>query len=98
MELNTLADFVNWLAGPGLPYFVAVIMSLIAAKFPAWNNLAREIKIVVPVVLAVVFAFVFRALNVPAIVENVDLNFAYNIIIFYLASQAQHARNDPHYG
>ncbi len=98
MELTTLSDFINWLAGPGLPYFVGVILSLLASKFPAWNNLPREIKIAVPVVLAVVSAFAFRALNVPEIVNNPDLNFAYNIIIFYLASQAQHERNTLRFG
>lgn len=91
--MENLQDFMNWMAGPGIVYLVGIVMSMIAHKFPNWNNLAREIKIVVPVVLAVAIAFIVRALNIPEIVNNSDLNFAFYAILYYLATQKQHEAN-----
>jgi hypothetical protein len=69
-------------------------MSLIASRFPQWDKLPKEVKIAVPVILAVAFAFVVRLIAVPEILQNNDLNFAFNTIIFYLSTQAQNDRNN----
>jgi hypothetical protein len=88
------SSFMNWLAGPGLPYFVGLVMSLIASRFPQWDKLPKEVKIVTPIALAVAFAFVVRLISIPSILQNGDLNFAFNVIIFYLSSQVQNDRNN----
>jgi hypothetical protein len=88
------SSFMNWMAGPGIAYLVGIVMSLVASKFVWWNSLAKEIKIVTPIVLSVVFAFAIRALNVPEIVNNPDLNFAFYAIIFYLSTQKQNEANN----
>lgn len=91
--MENLQDFMNWMAGPGIVYLVGIVMSLIASKFPQWDNLAREIKIVVPVVLAVAIGFAVRALNIPVITNDPNLNFAFYTILYYLATQKQHEAN-----
>lgn len=91
---ENFSEFVVWLAGPGLPYFVGIVMSILASRIPAWDKLPTEVKATVPFVLAVVFGFAVRALNVPAIVNDPNINFAFNTIIFYLSTQAQYDRNN----
>jgi len=93
MDFQTLSDFLSWLSFAGLPWFVGIVVSLLASRVELWNKLPSDVKAFVIPCIAVIFAFVFRSLNVPFIVDNPDVNFAYQVILFYLSSQKQHDRN-----
>lgn len=92
LPFETVTELITWLSGPGLPYVTGLVMSLLASNFRAWATLPSFIKSSAPFVLAVVFAYVFKFLNVPAFVNDINVNFIFNVVIFYLSTQAQYER------
>lgn len=90
LPFETVTEMITWLSGPGLPYVTGIVMSLLASNIKAWASLPSFVKSVTPFVLAVVFAYVFKFLNVPAFVNDINVNFIFNVVIFYLSTQKQY--------
>jgi hypothetical protein len=94
MNFDSVSDFLVWLIGPGLPVVVGICVSLLASRIPQWNALPKEVKAIVPPILAISFAYIGKfLLTVPVIASNADADFIFTMALFYLSTQWQHDQN-----
>ncbi len=91
LPFDSFVGFLNWLVGPGLPIVVGGTLSLLAWNIPQWEKLPKIVKSITPFALAIVYSYLGSfVLNTPDIVNSTDINFVFNTILFYYASQGQY--------